>query len=48
MHDGGDCLGQQPRMGFADSEDLRQHWTEAGDLRPTCAPSCLDNWLTDK
>ena len=48
MFDGGDCLGDQPRFGFADSEELRQHWTEPGDPRPTCAPSCLDNWLVDK
>ena len=48
MFDGGDCLGDQPRFGFADSDEIRPHWTDSGDLRPTCAASCLDNWLADK
>ena len=56
LHDGGDCLGPNPRMGFGDSEDDHAfNWQRPdypGDMAgggrgDPCNQNCLDSWLAD-
>ena len=48
FHDGGDCLGDDVKMGFGDQDaDHAFHWNQGYD-KPLCAEGCLDNWLADK
>ena len=49
MYDGGDCIGENPKMGFGDQdEDHAFHWQDSYEDRALCNFGCLDNWLADK
>lgn len=47
MHDGGDCLGANPKMGFGDEDQHAFHWNDSLYDRPLCSDACLDPWLAD-
>ena len=48
MHDGGDCIGSEIKMGFGGDNNINFHWNDSTeDTRPTCAENCLDLWLSD-
>jgi len=47
MHDGGDCLGSSPVMGFVDVNEEHVFHGDAAMEDPFCSPSCLDSWLAD-
>jgi UDP-N-acetylglucosamine-lysosomal-enzyme len=47
MHDGGDCFGDNPAMGFGGDNSVAFHWDYTGDYTLACADGCLDPWLAD-
>ena len=48
MHDGGDCIGSEIKMGFGGDNNINFHWNDSNEnTRPTCAENCLDLWLSD-
>ncbi len=49
--DGGDCLGENPRMGFENVDESGGGGSGAnfgGWEDDDCSPACLDNWLGDR
>ena len=49
MHDGGDCLGDNIKMGSGGENNLAFRWndTDTYGYESTCSDGCLDPWLSD-
>lgn len=48
MWDGGDCLGENPKIGVADHADFdpSKDWNGEGEIR--CGENCADSWIGDR